>query len=113
MLAAPGRGKDAARLRAVAGRINEEDIATVRERARILDLAADLFERERAVLLASLVREAGKTIEAAQAEVREACDYLRYYAGEARRLFAEPVRLKGPTGEENLLSLRGRGLRLP
>ena len=86
------------------------DMTQAAERARVLEFAADLFERERAVLIAALVREAGKTIEAAQGEIREACDYLRYYAKEARRLFAEPVRLKSPTGEENLLSLRARGV---
>ena len=86
------------------------DVTPAHERARILELAAELFERERAVVLAALVREAGKTLEAAQAELREACDYLRYYASEARRLFSQPVKLKGPTGEENLLSLRARGV---
>src|SRR6185503_8471432 len=59
--------------------------------------------------MAALVREAGKTLEAAHGEVREAVDYLRYYAAEARRLFSGPVRLQGPTGEENTLTLRGRG----
>ncbi|MGE0052880.1 MAG: bifunctional proline dehydrogenase/L-glutamate gamma-semialdehyde dehydrogenase PutA [Hyphomicrobium sp.] len=86
------------------------DVKPAQERARILELAADLFERERATLLAALVREAGKTLEAAQAELREAVDFLRYYAVEARRLFAEPVTLKGPTGEENRLFLRARGV---
>ncbi|WP_414653297.1 bifunctional proline dehydrogenase/L-glutamate gamma-semialdehyde dehydrogenase PutA [Hyphomicrobium sp.] len=80
------------------------------ERARILEAAADLFERDRAVLMAALIREAGKTLEAAHSEVREAVDYLRYYAVEARRLFSTPVLLKGPTGEENTLTLRGRGV---
>ena len=80
------------------------------ERAGVLDRAADLFERDRAQLMAALVREAGKTLEAAQSEVREAVDFLRYYAVEARRLFAEPTRLPGPTGEENLLTLNGRGV---
>jgi RHH-type proline utilization regulon transcriptional repressor/proline dehydrogenase/delta 1-pyrroline-5-carboxylate dehydrogenase len=79
------------------------------ERARILEFAADLFERDRARLMAALVREAGKTLDAAQSEVREAVDYLRYYAVEARRLFSRPIRLPGPTGEENTLTLRGRG----
>ena len=85
------------------------DMTPAAERARILTLAADLYERDRIQLMAALVREAGKTIEAAHAEVREAVDYLRYYAIEARRLFAEPVILKGPTGEENTLTLRARG----
>ncbi len=85
------------------------DVTEAGQRARILELAADLFERDRAVLMASLVREAGKTLDAAQAELREAVDYLRYYATEARRLFAGPVVLNGPTGEENFLTLRARG----
>ncbi len=78
-------------------------------RADILERAADLYERDRARLMAVIVREAGKTLESALGDVREAVDFLRYYASEARRLFAGPVNLKGPTGETNLLELRGRG----
>jgi RHH-type proline utilization regulon transcriptional repressor/proline dehydrogenase/delta 1-pyrroline-5-carboxylate dehydrogenase len=79
------------------------------ERGRILRLAADLFERDRARLMAVLVREAGKTLDAAQGDVREAVDYLRYYAVEARRLFSGPIELHGPTGETNTIDLRARG----
>ncbi len=78
-------------------------------RADMLDAAAELFERDRARLMAVIVREAGKTLEGAQGDVREAIDYLRYYAGEARRVFAGPQRLPGPTGERNVLTLHGRG----
>lgn len=78
-------------------------------RAKILDFAADLVEQDRARLMAVLVRESGKTLPAALAEVREAADLLRYYAVEARRLMSAPVFLKGPTGEANTLDLRGRG----
>jgi RHH-type proline utilization regulon transcriptional repressor/proline dehydrogenase/delta 1-pyrroline-5-carboxylate dehydrogenase len=78
-------------------------------RAVILERAADLCERDRVRLMAVIVREAGKTIENALGDVREAVDFLRYYAAEARRLFAGPTSLKGPTGETNLLELRGRG----
>ena len=63
--------------------------------------------------MAALVREAGKTLDAAQSEVREAVDYLRYYANEARRLFSEPLTLRGPTGEENRLDAAGRAVRSP
>lgn len=79
------------------------------ERARILETAADLFEAQRATLMAAMIREAGKTLDAAQSELREAVDYLRYYAVEARRLFSNPVSLRGPTGEENTLTLHARG----
>ncbi len=78
-------------------------------RAKVLDLAADMFERDRARLMAVLIREAGKTIPAAQAEVRETADLLRYYAVEARRLLSAAAPLKGPTGEQNAIELRARG----
>ena len=60
--------------------------------------------------MAVIVREAGKTLEDAQGDVREAIDFLRYYAAQARRLFAGPVALPGPTGERNTLTLHGRGV---
>ncbi len=78
-------------------------------RAEILENAAELFERDRARLMAVIVREAGKTLEAAQGDVREAVDYLRFYAGEARRIFSGPIALPAPTGERNILTLHGRG----
>jgi RHH-type proline utilization regulon transcriptional repressor/proline dehydrogenase/delta 1-pyrroline-5-carboxylate dehydrogenase len=79
-------------------------------RAAMLERAADLFEADRAALMGLMVREAGKTLANAQGDVREAVDHLRYAAAEARRSFAEPMVLKGPTGERNELSLHGRGV---
>ena len=79
------------------------------ERAGCLERAADLIEQERAALMALCVREAGKTIPDALAEVREAADFCRYYAHRARVDFAEPRRMPGPTGERNELRLAGRG----
>jgi RHH-type proline utilization regulon transcriptional repressor/proline dehydrogenase/delta 1-pyrroline-5-carboxylate dehydrogenase len=79
-------------------------------RAQVLATAADLFERDKARLMAVIVREAGKTLEDAQGDVREAIDFLRYYAAQARRLFVGPVALPGPTGERNTLTLNGRGV---
>ena len=72
-------------------------------RAAILDRAADLFEADRAALMGLMVREAGKTLGNAQGDLREAVDHLRYAAAEARRSFAAPRELKGPTGERNEL----------
>ncbi|MGH6946444.1 MAG: bifunctional proline dehydrogenase/L-glutamate gamma-semialdehyde dehydrogenase PutA, partial [Kiloniellales bacterium] len=80
------------------------------ERAACLERAADLFEENDAALMALAVREAGKTLPDAVAEVREAVDFLRYYAARAREDFAAPKRLPGPTGERNELHLRGRGV---
>ena len=42
--------------------------------------------------------------------MREAVDFLRYYAGQARAQFSAPERLPGPTGESNELQLHGRGV---
>src|SRR5512143_1056342 len=56
------------------------------ERASILERAADAFEAQRAAFVALAVREAGKTFANAVAEVREAVDFLRYYAIDARGL---------------------------
>jgi len=80
------------------------------ERAAILERAADLYERDRAALIALIIREGGRTIPAALSEVREAADYLRYYAARARADFAEPLALPGPTGERNRIALHGRGV---
>jgi RHH-type transcriptional regulator, proline utilization regulon repressor / proline dehydrogenase / delta 1-pyrroline-5-carboxylate dehydrogenase len=78
-------------------------------RAAILEKAADLYERDRARLMAVIVREAGKTLDNAQGDIREAVDFLRYYAAQAREQFDTPERLTGPTGERNTLELRARG----
>jgi RHH-type proline utilization regulon transcriptional repressor/proline dehydrogenase/delta 1-pyrroline-5-carboxylate dehydrogenase len=78
-------------------------------RAKILDNAADLIERDRSKLMALLVREAGRTIPNALAEVRETADYLRYYAFQARKHFAESVSLTSTTGETSSIEWRARG----
>ena len=79
-------------------------------RAATLERAADLYETKHAALMALAVREAGKTVDDAVAEVREAVDFLRYYAERARVEFAGPLVLPGPTGEANEIALRGRGV---
>ncbi len=78
------------------------------DRAAVLERAADLFEVSRGLLLAQLIDEAGKTLDDAVAELREAVDFLRYYAVQARGLFGTVV-LPGPTGESNVLTRHGRG----
>jgi RHH-type proline utilization regulon transcriptional repressor/proline dehydrogenase/delta 1-pyrroline-5-carboxylate dehydrogenase len=79
-------------------------------RALLLEEAARLFEAHTAEFLSLCQREAGKTLIDSVLEVREAVDFLRYYAAEARRQFTAPMILPGPTGEENTLSLHGRGV---
>ncbi|WP_426267254.1 bifunctional proline dehydrogenase/L-glutamate gamma-semialdehyde dehydrogenase PutA [Sphingomonas sp. LHG3443-2] len=78
-------------------------------RARLLDRTADLFEDHREEFYSLCIREAGKSLPDAVLEVREAVDFLRYYAAEGRRL-AQPVQLPGPTGELNELRHHGRGV---
>jgi RHH-type proline utilization regulon transcriptional repressor/proline dehydrogenase/delta 1-pyrroline-5-carboxylate dehydrogenase len=79
------------------------------ERASCLERAADLLEREREALMGLAIREAGKTVTDALAEVREAVDYCRYYAAQARGTLA-PLALPGPTGELNALHWAARGI---
>ncbi len=81
----------------------------VEARGHKLDAAAALIEAQRGRLIALLQSEGGKTLDDALAEVREAADYCRYYANQARELMRERT-LPGPTGEENLLRHVGRGV---
>ena len=83
-------------------------LTPVDTRCAMLMRAAEAMQARMPMLCAALVREAFKTWNDAVAEVREAIDYLRYYATEAQRLL-EPQVLPGPTGESNTLLLRGRG----
>jgi RHH-type proline utilization regulon transcriptional repressor/proline dehydrogenase/delta 1-pyrroline-5-carboxylate dehydrogenase len=68
------------------------------------------MEARRGRFLHLLQAEAGKTLDDALSELREAVDFCRYYALHGRRLFAAPEVMPGPTGEANRLSLRGRGV---
>jgi RHH-type proline utilization regulon transcriptional repressor/proline dehydrogenase/delta 1-pyrroline-5-carboxylate dehydrogenase len=78
-------------------------------RAAILERLADLLEENRIELMALAVKEAFKTIPDALGEVREAADFCRYYALQARTGLA-PIALPGPTGERNELRMEGRGV---
>ena len=79
-------------------------------RAAMLEKAADLLEQRTAHFIALLQREGGKTLDDALSEVREAVDFCRYYAAQGRKLFGEGKAMPGPTGESNVLRLRGRGV---
>ncbi|MDO8374485.1 MAG: L-glutamate gamma-semialdehyde dehydrogenase [Polaromonas sp.] len=81
----------------------------VAERAAILRRAADALQQQMPAFCALLVKEAFKTWGDAVSEVREAIDFLRYYANEAERIMA-PIALPGPTGETNELRLSARGV---
>jgi RHH-type proline utilization regulon transcriptional repressor/proline dehydrogenase/delta 1-pyrroline-5-carboxylate dehydrogenase len=83
--------------------------SSIEDRAVVLERVGDLIEKNRGRLIALLQNEGGKTIDDCVSEVREAVDYCRYYASEARRTLA-PRSLPGPTGESNELRMRGRGV---
>ncbi len=79
-------------------------------RADVLEAAADLMQARTPSFLALLAEEGGKTLDDGIAEIREAVDFLRYYASQARAVFGEGEELRGPTGERNMLRYRGRGV---
>ncbi|WP_173913181.1 bifunctional proline dehydrogenase/L-glutamate gamma-semialdehyde dehydrogenase PutA [Shewanella sp. WE21] len=82
----------------------------VETRASALQKLADLLEENREELIALCTREAGKSIQDGIDEVREAVDFCRYYAVQAKKMMAKPELLPGPTGELNELFLQGRGV---
>jgi RHH-type proline utilization regulon transcriptional repressor/proline dehydrogenase/delta 1-pyrroline-5-carboxylate dehydrogenase len=95
----------------------------VTERAAILRRAADALLEQTPAFCSLLVKEAHKTWGDAVSEVREAVDFLRYYADEAQRIM-QPLAMPqvhgvppalaghsfGVTGETNTLSLTARGV---
>ena len=85
------------------------DATPVEDRAACLDRLADALEANRLELIGLCVHEAGKTLADAVAEIREAVDFCRYYAVNARKQFAPEI-LPGPTGEHNETRLTGRGV---
>lgn len=80
------------------------------ERADCLERAADLMEENYAELMALCHREAGKTIQDSIDEVREAVDFCRYYAQQARSHFATPKTYTDFLGNPKQAQLKGRGV---
>ncbi|WP_376694546.1 bifunctional proline dehydrogenase/L-glutamate gamma-semialdehyde dehydrogenase PutA [Wenzhouxiangella sp. EGI_FJ10409] len=105
---APGSVSDAVSAAVAAQRAWDERGAA--ERADILDRIGDLYEQHCTELMAICTREGGKSLLDGIAEVREAVDFCRYYAMQARQELAEPVALPGPTGESNTLRMHGKGV---
>lgn len=97
-------------IRCAAACHQEWDDTPATRRGEILRNVADGLEENARHLIALMVVEAGKTYSDGVAEVREAVDFCRYYANEAENRFSDPVRLPGPAGETNHLSLHGRGV---
>lgn len=80
------------------------------ERAALLEKSADALEGRTTELVSLIVREGGRTYNDAVSEVREAADFCRYYALQARTRFSNSILLPGPAGERNELALHGRGV---
>lgn len=78
-------------------------------RAKMLEKTADMLEAARDEVIALLCAEAGKTLDDGLAEWREAIDFCRYYAVQARNNMLTGHANLGPTGEENIYSQMGRG----
>lgn len=84
---------------------------SAKDRAAILNKIADMYEERIPELMSLCVHEAGKTIPDALAEVREAIDFCRYYAQQGKIDFDEEgIILKSYTGEQNRMTLHGRGV---
>ena len=82
---------------------------SIEDRANLLRKAADQLEANYADFMRLIILEAGKTWQDAVDEIREAVDFLRYYADEAESRLV-PQLLDGPTGESNSLTYVGRGV---
>ncbi|MDP3559819.1 MAG: bifunctional proline dehydrogenase/L-glutamate gamma-semialdehyde dehydrogenase PutA [Legionellaceae bacterium] len=83
---------------------------SVEVRVACLNRLADLYEAHAQTFYALVCLEAGKNWPDAIAELREAIDFCRYYASQAKKLLSNPLVLQGYTGEYNALSLHPRGL---
>ena len=91
----------------------EWDATPASERAEMLERAADLFEERMPELIAYCVREGGRSIPDSIAEVREAVDFLRYYADRARTEFGAGRASAGPDGrEQRAAAARPRSVRV-
>ncbi|WP_294101015.1 L-glutamate gamma-semialdehyde dehydrogenase [Sphingomonas sp.] len=81
----------------------------VEKRAACLEYVASVLEETPEVFIPILHDEGKKTLADAVGEIREAVDFCRYYAQQARNGLA-PIELPGPTGERNVLRFEGRGV---
>lgn len=83
---------------------------SVYERAKCIRKFGALMQEHRHELYAMLIKEAGKNIEDAISEVREAIDFAEYYSTMAERYCGSPIVLPTYTGETNTLSWHPRGV---
>lgn len=82
----------------------------VDKRASMLEKAADLFEENKFTLMHLCIHEAGRCLHDAHNEIREAIDFCRYYAQQARKLFNTKAEYQGIVGEKNTGHWQGKGI---
>ncbi|WP_313801682.1 trifunctional transcriptional regulator/proline dehydrogenase/L-glutamate gamma-semialdehyde dehydrogenase [Sphingobium sp.] len=87
---------DQAKAAAARAALSDWRSSQVANRAAALEAAADAMQARMPILLGLIVREAGKSLPNAIAEVREAIDFLRYYAVQARATFGAAQKAIGP-----------------
>ncbi|HSS65954.1 MAG TPA: bifunctional proline dehydrogenase/L-glutamate gamma-semialdehyde dehydrogenase PutA [Gammaproteobacteria bacterium] len=105
------QGKDIERaLKSAAGAARAWGETPAAQRADCLRKLADLMEEETPALMAIAVREAGKTLNDALAEVREAVDFCRYYALRAEKSCNSGTRLRVPREDGRIVRLEGGGV---
>ncbi|MDX1811949.1 MAG: bifunctional proline dehydrogenase/L-glutamate gamma-semialdehyde dehydrogenase PutA, partial [Gammaproteobacteria bacterium] len=90
--------------------VHEWKHSPIQQRVSIVNTFANLLHEHRHELYALCQYEAGKSLNDAIAEVREAIDFCYYYSAQAELLQANEKALPGPTGEKNSLNLHGRGV---
>ncbi len=81
----------------------------VYQRALMINKVADLMQENQILLMHLLRHEAGKSLADSISEIKEAIDFCRYYAHHASLKMANGLKMPGPTGESNFLSLQGKG----
>ena len=88
---------------------NDWNNTEVYKRSIIINKVADLMQKNQTLLMYLLRHEAGKSLDDSISEIKEAIDFCRYYAHHANQKMASPIKMPGPTGESNFLSLQGKG----
>ena len=87
----------------------EWKILDIKKKTEIFNSAVQLIEQNRFKFFYLLGSEAGKTFKDADAEIREAVDFILYYSTKAKEL-NNPHILEGPTGEKNFLEYSSKGI---
>lgn len=82
----------------------------VHERAVMINKVGDLIQSNQNIIMHLLRHEAGKSLDDSVSEIKEAIDFCRYYAHHAEKKMSQPIKMPGPTGESNFLTLQAKGV---